>query len=82
MVPETYVNYFLGSSSASAALIGLAYLLLGAYTLGLGRAWELLGAQTEGFLTLLSLRGEPAKGAEATDAEGDNEPRDTRVSER
>ncbi len=39
------------------AISGLSYLLLGAYSIGVGRAWELLGAQDEGLLTLLGLRG-------------------------
>ncbi len=34
---------------------GLAYLLVGAYLLGVGRAWELLGAREEGLLSLLGL---------------------------
>jgi len=35
----------------SAALTGLLELILGAYAIGLGRAWELLGAPRFGFLT-------------------------------
>jgi hypothetical protein len=42
---------------------GLAYLLLGAYGVGLGRAWDLLGATNEGLLTLLGLRHEPGEAA-------------------
>ncbi len=35
---------------------GLAYLLVGTYVLGVGRAWELLGARDEGLLSLLGVR--------------------------
>lgn len=37
------------------AVYRIAYLLIGAFSLGIGRAWELLGAQGEGFLTLFGL---------------------------
>lgn len=36
--------------TASGALTGLFELILGAYAIGLGRAWELLGAPRMGFL--------------------------------
>ncbi len=37
-------------------IYGLAYLLVGNYVLGVGRAWELLGARDEGLLSLLGVR--------------------------
>jgi len=37
--------------SATGALAGLFEVVLGAYAVGLGRAWELLGAPRGGFLT-------------------------------
>ena len=47
------------------ALIALTFLLIGAYAVGLGRAWELLGAPRSGILTNLAAlvlrRREPAK---------------------
>jgi hypothetical protein len=39
------------SPSNTGALSGLLDLLLGAYAIGLGRAWELLGAPRSGFLS-------------------------------
>lgn len=42
--------------SALDALTGLLELLLGAYAIGLGRAWELLGAPRTGFISRLVAR--------------------------
>lgn len=39
--------------SATGALTGLFEVILGAYAIGLGRAWELLGAPRSGFLVAL-----------------------------
>lgn len=54
---------------------GLAYLLLGSYAIGLGRAWELLGAQHEGLLTLFGITGEQNE-ATADAVETVSEPQD------
>jgi hypothetical protein len=43
----------IGAPHHTGYVYGLAYLLLGAYGLGIGRAWELLGARNEGLFTLL-----------------------------
>ena len=45
--------------SATAALAGMFEIILGAYAIGLGRAWELLGAPRSGFImgTVESLAG-------------------------
>ena len=42
------------SSSNTGFLTGLLELLLGAYAIGLGRAWELLGAPRFGFVPTLA----------------------------
>jgi hypothetical protein len=49
------------------ALIGLLFVLIGAYAVGLGRAWELLGAPRTGFIAgawdlLSAARREPPAG--------------------
>lgn len=51
----------------SGALTGLLEVILGAYGVGLGRAWELLGAPRVGWLALITaavrrVRGRPAEG--------------------
>lgn len=51
-----YAVLLLRHSGDSGSLEGLAYLLLGSYGLGVSRAWELLGGQSEGLLSLLGLR--------------------------
>jgi hypothetical protein len=43
----------IGAPHYTGYVYGLAYLLLGAYGLGIGRAWELLDARNEGLFTLL-----------------------------
>lgn len=53
--------------SATAALTGLFEVILGAYAIGLGRAWELLGAPRMSVVTAIadrieSLRSRQAKG--------------------
>jgi hypothetical protein len=42
--------------SATGALSGLCELILGAYAIGLGRAWELLGAPRLGIVSALAAR--------------------------
>lgn len=46
----------LGTPQHTGYVNGIAYLLLGAYGLGVTRAWELLGAQNDGLFTLLGIR--------------------------
>lgn len=51
---ELYVGLGLWvKPSATGALTGLFELTLGAYAIGLGRAWELLGAPRMGFLSVM-----------------------------
>ena len=42
--------------SDKGSLVGLTFVLIGAYALGLGRAWELLGAPRSGIITRLLAR--------------------------
>jgi hypothetical protein len=53
----------IGAPHHAGYVYGLAYLLLGDYGLGIGRAWELLGARNEGLFTLLR----HVRGADAPD---------------
>jgi hypothetical protein len=49
---EMYLGFLLWTKpSATSALAGLFEVILGAYAIGLGRAWELLGAPRSGFLS-------------------------------
>jgi len=64
---------------ATDDVYGLSYLLLGAYGVGLGRAWFLLGAAHEGPLTLLGLRHERGLAAPGT-AGGGNASLDGRAA--
>jgi hypothetical protein len=49
---EIYLGLLLWvKPSATGALAGLFEVVLGAYAIGLGRAWELLGAPRSGFIT-------------------------------
>ena len=49
---ELYLGLLLWKSpSSTGALVGLLELLLGAYAIGLGRAWQLLGAPRLGLVT-------------------------------
>ena len=50
---ELYLGLLLWTRPSSGALIGLLELLLGAYAIGLGRAWQLLGAPRMGMVTYL-----------------------------
>ncbi|HET9783191.1 MAG TPA: hypothetical protein VFR33_15600 [Candidatus Dormibacteraeota bacterium] len=57
---EIFVGYgLLVKPSATGALAGLFELTLGAYAIGLGRAWELLGAPRSGLIssTIESIAG-------------------------
>jgi hypothetical protein len=45
----------LGDPQHTGYVYGIAYLLAGTYGLGVSRAWELLGAQTDGLFTLLGV---------------------------
>jgi hypothetical protein len=55
----------------AGAVAALAYLLLATYSVGVGRAWELLGAPDEGLLTLLGIRRASASSAPESQAQGD-----------
>jgi hypothetical protein len=48
---ELYLGLLLWLRPSTAALIGLLEVLLGAYAIGLGRAWQLLGAPRIGLVT-------------------------------
>jgi hypothetical protein len=50
---ELYLGILLWTRPSTGALIGLLQLLLGAYAIGLGRAWQLLGAPRLGLVTYL-----------------------------
>ena len=50
---ELYLGLLLWTRPSTGALIGLLEVLLGAYAIGLGRAWQLLGAPRLGLVTLL-----------------------------
>ena len=50
---ELYLGLVLWARPSTAALIGLLEVLLGAYSIGLGRAWQLLGAPRIGLVTYL-----------------------------
>jgi hypothetical protein len=50
---ELYVGLQLWRGPSTAAMVGLLEVLLGAYGIGLGRAWQLLGAPRLGLLTYL-----------------------------
>ena len=63
----------LGQPRGANAIEGLAYLLLGAYALGVARAWELLGAEPEGLFTFFSLRHERIQSEAAGDTEGEGQ---------
>ncbi len=66
-----YAYSLLGAPSDKDYLSALAFLLLGAYVVGLGRAWELLGAPQKGVLEwLLSPREEGDGGHEAERGHG------------
>ena len=58
--------WLLGAPSDKDYLSALAFLLLGSYVVGLGRAWELLGAPQRGVLAwLLSPREQDEAGRES-----------------
>jgi hypothetical protein len=66
-----YAYSLLGAPSDKDYLSALAFLLLGAYVVGLGRAWELLGAPQKGVLEwLLSPREEGDGGHESERGHG------------
>lgn len=50
---ELYLGLVLWMRPSTAALVGLLEVLLGAYAIGLGRAWQLLGAPRLGLVTYL-----------------------------
>ncbi len=50
---ELYLGLLLWTRPSAGALIGLLEVLLGAYAIGLGRAWQLLGAPRLGLVTYL-----------------------------
>jgi hypothetical protein len=50
---ELYLGLVLWMRPSTAALVGLLEVLLGAYAIGLGRAWQLLGAPRVGLVTYL-----------------------------
>ena len=50
---EIYLGLLLWTRPSTGALVGLLELLLGAYAIGLGRAWQLLGAPRFGLVTFL-----------------------------
>lgn len=75
-----YSAELLRHSQDVSAVKGLAYLLLGSYAIGLGRAWELLGAQHEGLLALFGIRGEQDEESAAGAAKIDSEPHDKLVT--
>jgi hypothetical protein len=50
---EIYLGLLLWTRPSTGALVGLLEVLLGAYGIGLGRAWQLLGAPRIGLITFL-----------------------------
>src|SRR5262249_52049083 len=50
-----YGAKLVGNPRDSAAVLGLAYLLLGTYSIGVARTWMLLGGEHQAFLGLLGL---------------------------
>jgi len=50
---ELYLGLLLWTRPSTAALVGILEVLLGAYAIGLGRAWQLLGAPRLGLVTFL-----------------------------
>jgi hypothetical protein len=50
---ELYLGLLLWTRPSTGALAGLLEVLLGAYAIGLGRAWQLLGAPRLGLVSLL-----------------------------
>jgi hypothetical protein len=48
---EIYLGLQLWTRPSTGALVGLLEVLLGAYAIGLGRAWQLLGAPRMGLIT-------------------------------
>jgi hypothetical protein len=70
----TYAVDLLRQPRDTGAVAGLAYLLLGTYAVGLGRAWELLGAPDEGLLMLVGLRHIPTEDAGPKGNEQPTEP--------
>jgi hypothetical protein len=50
---ELYLGLLLWTRPSTGALIGLLEVLLGAYAIGLGRAWQLLGAPRLGLVNYL-----------------------------
>lgn len=50
---ELYLGVLLWTRPSTGALVGLLEVLLGAYAIGLGRAWQLLGAPRLGLVTYL-----------------------------
>lgn len=50
---ELYLGLLLWTRPSTGALVGLLEVLLGAYAIGLGRAWQLLGAPRLGLFTYL-----------------------------
>jgi hypothetical protein len=50
---ELYLGLLLWTRPSTGALVGLLEVLLGAYAIGLGRAWQLLGAPRLGLVTFL-----------------------------
>lgn len=77
-----YAVRLLHAPGGKGAVFGISYLLLGAYSLGVARAWQLLGAPHEGLLTLLGLRREPAGPAPTTEEPDDDGPADEHPAHR
>ena len=50
---ELYLGLLLWTRPSTGALVGLLQVLLGAYAIGLGRAWQLLGAPRVGLVNSL-----------------------------
>ena len=50
---ELYLGLLLWTRPSTGALIGLLEVLLGAYAIGLGRAWQLLGAPRLGLISFV-----------------------------
>jgi len=51
---EFVLGIQLGNSSDKGTLVSLVFVLIGAYAVGLGRAWELLGAPRSGLTSYLT----------------------------
>jgi len=68
------LQWLIGQPQDAGYVKGLAYLLLGAYGLGVSRAWELLGAQNEGLFILLGFRRKQESANRLTSSGGSNKP--------